>query len=126
MLKKQNIDCITGRAVREVKPWRVAGVIAVTSPRWFYEWQLCIWQRTGWHRAEALTRIREVLGSNLSRVIGYPDTSFRSFSQSLQACPGIVSQLGHGQNPFHIHHFNHPTLYSLATDSVADHSGRAV
>lgn len=45
-----------------------------------------------------LTRIREVLGSNLGRIIGYSDRYFPIFPQPLQACPGIVSQLDHGHN----------------------------
>jgi hypothetical protein len=67
-----------------------------------------------------LTRIQEVLGSNLGRVIGYPDRSFRIFS----LIPPGMSWDSVSIRPWPKscpHLFTHPTLCGLATDS-----GRAV
>jgi hypothetical protein len=39
--------------------------------------------------------IREVLGSNFGKDIGYPDSSLHSFSLSPQSNTGVVPQIGH-------------------------------
>jgi hypothetical protein len=60
-----------------------------------------------------LLRIREVPGSNLSPVTGYPDLGFCGFPQSLQANAGIDLKLGHDHflpHPFQFIVHYHPLI----------------